>query len=308
VSPASYVYLSTLHATPVNPLSNAEKNKEGPLFRVAHISDIHFGKISYPGVVPSLIEEINAGELDAVVISGDITQRAREREFKPAREMIDAFEPPAVIVPGNHDVPPWWRPMDRLTDAGGPFRKYISDEPTPTFQLAKAGASLAIFGLDSSHGLSIAGGRIRSEHVERMTQFFGAQEDDAFKIVTVHHQLTQLRKLGPHDVARGAKNALRRAAFSGVELVLCGHLHMSHVAHIDVDIEDGRRVVVASAGTATSSRGRRHHRMVNFYNTVCVWPDRFTVEERRYNPDNLRFSAERTTPFARARVLDQATA
>ncbi len=281
---------------------------DAPLFTVAHLSDIHFGKISYPGVVPAIVDEINAGDFDLIVISGDITQRARDREFRPAVDMINAFTSPVLVVPGNHDVPPWWRPVDRLTDHGGPFRKYISDEPTPSFSLSRADHTLAVFGLDSSHGLSIAGGRIRQEHLHRMTGFFGAQSDDSFRILTVHHQLTRMKAVGPHDVARGARRALRRAARSDVEMVLCGHLHLSHVAKIDVDIEEGHRIVVASAGTATSSRGRGSNRMVNFYNQICVWPDRFSVEERRYDPDSLRFVSERTTPFARARVLERVVA
>lgn len=274
-----------------------------PCYRIAHISDIHFGKISHPGVVAALVDEVNSGGIDVAVISGDLTQRAREREFRPAREMIDAMEPPVVVVPGNHDVPPWWRPIDRIFDAGGPFRKYISDEVMPRFQTEREGLGLAVFGLDSSHGLSIAGGRIRSSHVEEMGQFFDEQDHRTFQVLTVHHQLTQVKALGPHDVARGAKHALRRAAKAGVEIVLCGHLHMSHVEHLELDIEDGHRVVVASAGTATSSRGRRHHRNVNFYNRICVWHDRFSVEERRYDPDTMQFSAERLSPFARTAAM-----
>jgi 3',5'-cyclic AMP phosphodiesterase CpdA len=278
--------------------------KPPPCFRLAHISDIHFGKISHAGVVGALVDEVNRGDFDAVVISGDLTQRAREREFRPAREMIDAMQPAVVVVPGNHDVPPWWRPIHRLTDAGAPFRKYISEDITPSFRAYRGGLELAIFGLDSSHGLSIAGGRIRSEHIDQMSRFYAARQPGAFRVLTVHHQLTQVKALGPHDVARGARRTLRRAADCGVELLLCGHLHMSHVAHIELDVEDGHRIVLASAGTATSSRGRRHHRNVNFYNNICVWPDRFAVEERRFDPDTQKFSGERVTPFARMLGVD----
>lgn len=261
---------------------------------------MHFGKISHPGVVGALVDEVNRGDFDVVVISGDITQRARESEFRPAREMLDAMRPPQVVVPGNHDVPPWWRPIDRVLDAGGPFRKYISQERMPRFCSERDGLELAVFGLDSSHGLSIAGGRIRTEHVDEMVRFFARRGSEAFQVLTVHHQLTQLRVLGPHDVARGARRTLRRAATAGVELLLCGHLHMSHVAHIELDVEAGRRLVIASAGTATSSRGRRHHRNINFYNSICVWHDRFAVEERRYDPETHTFARFRVSPFARA--------
>jgi 3',5'-cyclic AMP phosphodiesterase CpdA len=279
---------------------------ERPSFRIAHASDIHFGKISHDEVVPALVDEINAGAFDVVVISGDLTQRAREREYRPAREMIDALEPPVIVVPGNHDVPPWWRPVDRLLDAGGPFRKYISEDPTPTFTTTNGGQKLAVFGLDSSHGASIAGGRIRQRHVEAMAAFFADLPRDTFSILTVHHPLKHLRAIGPHDVARGARRTLRQAGDKRVDLILSGHIHRSHVAHIETDVEEGHRIVIASAGTATSSRGRMEHRGVNFYNQVCVWPDRFTVEERRFIPDARRFEREREATFDRALALAEA--
>lgn len=280
----------------------AERPEAPPVFRIAHVSDIHFGKISHPAVVPTLVDEINAGGFDVVVISGDLTQRAREREYRPARQMIEALGPPVVVVPGNHDIPPWWRPVDRLTDHGGPFREWISDDPTPTFVLERDGERLAVFGLDSSHGLTIAGGRIRAAHIEAMAAFFAEQPPTAFSVLTVHHPLKLLRAIGPHDVARGARRALRRAGEHRVDLILSGHIHRSHVAHIETDVEEGHRIVIASAGTATSSRGRMEHRGVNFYNHVCVWPDRFSVEERRFVPGEAGFSTERVSTFERSAV------
>jgi 3',5'-cyclic AMP phosphodiesterase CpdA len=279
--------------------SPSGRNVSEPVFRLAHISDMHFGKISHPDVVPAVVSELNEASLDAVVISGDLTQRARPSEFGPAKEMLEAIEHPIVVVPGNHDVPPWWRPVNRLLDAGGPFRHYISNDRTPTFTADRAESSLAIFGLDSSRGLSIAGGKIRSQHVDLMSEFFADQPEGTFRVLTVHHQLTQLKKIGPHDVARGAKSALRQAAECGVDLILCGHLHMSHVAHIEVDIEKGHRIVVASAGTATSSRGRLFDRNVNFYNQITIWTDRFAVEERRFDRAAQVFVPIRKTPFSR---------
>ncbi len=270
-----------------------------PAFRIAHLSDVHFGKISNPGVVTALVDEVNAGGFDVVVVSGDLTQRAREREYRPAREMLDSFRAPVVVIPGNHDVPPWWRPVDRLRNSAGPFREYISEERTPTFEKDAEAGRLAVFGLDSSHGMTIAGGKIRSRHIEAMADFFAEQPAATFRVLTVHHHLTQLRELGPHDTARGARKALRAAAGSGVELILCGHLHRSHVAHLETDTEDGRRIVIASAGTATSKRGRGTNRNVNFYNNVCVWPDRFEVEERRFEPDGGGFVSERQHAFER---------
>ena len=266
-------------------------------FRLAHLSDVHFGKIAHERVVPALIEEVNEGGLDLVVISGDLTQRARTSEYEAAKAMIDAFDAPVLVVPGNHDVRAWWHnPFERVFHSASRFRRFIGDDTTPSF----SAEGVAAFGLNSAHGLTIKGGKIRPRHLAQMLEFFGAQSADTFRILVIHHHLTRLRALGSHDIAQGAKKALRAAGDAGVDLLLCGHLHMSHVENVEIDVERGRQIVIASAGTATSSRGRGDNRHVNFYNHICVESDHFTVAERRFNPDKGGFEPARETRFERA--------
>ena len=270
---------------------------------LAHLSDIHFGKISDPRVVGALVDEVNGEGLDLVVVSGDLTQRARTREFREAKAMLDAFEPPVIVVPGNHDVRAWWHnPFDRLWRSSKRFRELVSPDVTPSFE----GPGLAAFGLNSAHGWTIKGGRIRAEHVLEMEAFFERQPAGAFRVLTLHHHLLRLETLGDHDVSRGARLALDAARRAHVDLVLCGHLHTSHVAPVELAPPsaadpDGHTVVIASAGTATSSRGRGTDAGVNFYNWVRVGPDAFTVCERRFDPASGAFRDERETTFDRDR-------
>jgi len=274
----------------------ASDSAASPVFRLAHLSDVHFGKIAHERVVPAILDEVNGNDLDLVVISGDLTQRARSREFEAAREMIDAFDAPVIVVPGNHDVRAWWHnPFERVFRSASRFREFIGDETTPHF----VRDGLAVFGLNSAHGLTIKGGKIRPRHLDRMQGFFALQSSEAFRVLVVHHHLTKLKALGKHDVAQNAKRALDLAGACNVDLVLCGHLHVSHVENVETDIERGHRLVIASAGTATSSRGRGTNRNVNFYNQICVWPDRFTIEERLFDPESGAFHAERETSFER---------
>lgn len=275
----------------------------GTVRALAHLSDVHFGRIAHPGIVDALVDEVNEARPDVVVVSGDLTQRARTAQFRAARAMLDAFEPPVIVVPGNHDVRAWWHnPFDRLWRSSKRFRKHITPDPTPSFAVE----GLAVFGLNSAHGWTIKGGRIRPEHLAAMEAFFARQPVSAFRVLTLHHHLVLLDALGDHDISRGARHALDAAGRAGVDLVLCGHLHTSHVAPVELvppseTDPDGDRLVIASAGTATSSRGRGTDRDTNFYNWVRIDAERFVVEERRFDVDSGRFVAERERAFDRDR-------
>ena len=83
--------------------------------RLANLSDVHFGKISHPGIVEALVEEVNAARMDLVVVSGDLTQRATDDQYRDAEAMLDAFQAPVLVVPGNHDVRQFWHnPIERV--------------------------------------------------------------------------------------------------------------------------------------------------------------------------------------------------
>ena len=266
-------------------------------FRIAHLSDLHFGKISAPGVVDALVEGVNDSGADLVAVSGDLTQRARPSEFGAASSMIRALAPPVLVVPGNHDVYPWWRPLRRL---GTPFERYqrfIGHDVAPTFQTD----GVAVLGLNSAYSFTIKGGRINAPGLRSISAFFGGVERSAFKVVVVHHPLSRMAVLRSHDVARKAVDALKRVAEAGGDLILCGHLHISHIEPLEIlpGIRRSGKIVMVGAGTSTSSRGRRQHRATNFYNLIEVTPDAFTIEERRYIPREGLFVSDGTTRFER---------
>lgn len=247
-------------------------------FTLAHVSDIHFGAIADERIVDALVETINAAGVDLVCVSGDLTQRARLREFAAAKAMLDRFTAPVLVVPGNHDVYQWWSPMKRLFRPIRRYQKQIRANLTPTFERP----GLAVLGINSAHGKTRKGGRISSAMRAAMQAFFGSKSEGDFKVLVLHHHLMRLTALGSHDVSRKAGRTLLLARALGVDLVLCGHLHVSHVEHVEA-VGGHRRVVIASAGTATSTRGRRHHRETNFFNLVRVTDAAFEVEENIFD-------------------------
>jgi 3',5'-cyclic AMP phosphodiesterase CpdA len=263
--------------------------------RIAHFSDLHFGRIGHPGVVDALVEEVNERDVALAVLSGDLTQRARPREFEAAQDLLDALAPPTLVVPGNHDVYPWWRPLRRLRDPLERYRAYITEDLAPTFDAN----GVAVLGLTSAYGRTIKSGRVGASDRRAIREYFGAMENRHFKVLVLHHHLTKMRSLGPHDIVGQARRTLQTAVEEGVDLILCGHLHVSLIEPVEI-IPADHRVVVASAGTATSNRWRTGHDATNFYNVITVTPDAFSIEERRYVPRDGRFTRDGVTRFERS--------
>ncbi|MEO0560121.1 MAG: metallophosphoesterase [Bacteroidota bacterium] len=112
---------------------------EAAELKIAHLSDIHFGRIAHPAIVSAIVADVNAAGVDLVVASGDLTQRARTHEYEAARAMLDAFEAPVLAVPGNHDVRAWWHnPFERVWRSSKRFKRFITEDLTPSMSLATA--------------------------------------------------------------------------------------------------------------------------------------------------------------------------
>ncbi len=259
---------------------------------IAHISDLHFGRIAHPDIVEALVQEANAPDVDLVVLSGDLTQRARPREFAAAQELLAALAPPTLVVPGNHDVYPWWRPVRRLWTPLRRYKQAITDNLAPSFEAD----GVAVLGIATAHGATIKGGRITDGDRAAIREYFAGVPAAAARVLVLHHQLTKIQSVGRHDVARQARKTLDTAAAMGVDLILCGHLHVSHVETLTVQ---RHRLVVASAGTATSNRWREPTGAVNFYNRITIDHEAVAVEERRFVPEEARFVRDGVTRFER---------
>ena len=99
--------------------------------RIAHISDVHFGQED-PTVVEGLVESINALAPDLLVVSGDLTQRAKSKQFAAARAMLDRLPMLQIVVPGNHDVP-MYNVYQRFAEPLTKFKRHITDDLSPFF-------------------------------------------------------------------------------------------------------------------------------------------------------------------------------
>ena len=236
----------------------------------------------------ALVSDINAAKVDLVVVSGDLTQRAFGHQFRAARRMLEAFDAPHLVVPGNHDVYPWWRFFSRLFDPLRRYKRLIEPNLAPSWR----NGDVVVQGINSAFGWTVQGGRITGRELAQIQNGFSdvpnGAPGDALKVLVVHHHLAELIALAGHDIARGAERAFDTARRAGVDLILCGHLHIAHIASVGKHPVDG--IIVATAGTCTSNRGRGSNKAVNHYNLIDVADGELKIEERVYQPDAERFA------------------
>jgi 3',5'-cyclic AMP phosphodiesterase CpdA len=253
--------------------------------RLAHVSDLHFGADD-PAVVAGLRADVTAQAVDQVLVSGDLTMRARERQFRAARTLLDGFGVPWISVPGNHDLP-LDRVPARVVRPRDSYRRWIADDPEPL--VLREG--VLVLGLDTARPYYWKGGRIDAGQVARISSAFAAAVP--LKILMLHHPVFASAQRPDERVVRGAGPALRAAAAAGADIVLCGHDHVA--AQVDLSVSWpglGRHVLGVMSGTAASHRVRvgepQSYTVLDFDGA-----DRLRLEVRQWRGERFQALPER---------------
>jgi len=224
------------------------------LRQILHVSDIHFGPYFENAVADGVLDLIERRRPDLVVISGDLTQRAKPRQFRDARAWVDRLPVPSIAVPGNHDVP-MYRALflERLVSPYGAYRRHFADNMEPEWE----DDELVVVGVNTAHNWTIKDGRLTRGQLERLATRFAAVPPGKARIVVAHHQLTPPPRFDSRTVLRNARRAVELFARLDVELVLSGHLHQTWVDASESYYPSERRPFwILYSGTTTSRRGR----------------------------------------------------
>lgn len=234
----------------------------------------------------------------AVVISGDVSQRARHGEFQRALKFVQGCRvvAPTLVVPGNHDVS-WWASPFSLRGEGPKYAKYdryFGETPGPVLSLPDA----VIVGTVSANGLAAGSvtwnprdltvkGHLPAAETERARAAFAGEDPAKLRVVVLHHNVLRGRISNRWGLAH-PHDAQRRLAATGADLVLCGHDHEEAVGPLDGG------VVVAASGTHTSmTRGKRP----SVFNLIRYGPGELTVQFMRW--DRREFQPAEEATFGR---------
>ena len=252
--------------------------------RIAHLSDPHFGTV-VPAVRDALLGELQTHPPDLILLTGDITQRARRNQFVEARSFLDALpRVPRLSLPGNHDLP-LFDLVTRMVKPYDHYRWYISLDLQPEF----VDERIAVLCVDATSRLRHKDGALTGRQIERTAERI-AQLDRPFSLVATHQPLAAVVNADVHNVAQGAGQALDRWIAAGADLFLGGHIHLPYC--IEVHTTDRRQSsVLLQAGTCLSRRIRNG--IQNSYNLVTLQRQgterHMGIERRDYDPASGRF-------------------
>jgi len=242
---------------------------------LVHISDIHFGRIDY-AVVEKLIVKINEIEPNLVVVSGDLTQRARSQQFIEARQFLDKLPKPQIVVPGNHDIP-LYNVYSRFVSPLKKYKRFITNDLQPFY----TDDEIAVLGINTARSLTVKGGRINQKQVANIREKMCDLNDEILKVVVTHHPFDLPEGFADDDLVGRAKMVMERIADCGADLFLAGHMHISHIGHTATryKLDNHRSALVVQAGTAASTRGRGE---ANSFNLIEFEHPRLTVKRLEY--------------------------
>lgn len=274
--------------------------------QLLQVSDVHFGGLADLEQVEALEQIIPDLRPDAVVITGDLTQRARHGEFQRARALVQAAArtAPVHVMPGNHDIRWWTRPLIPFARAPlyAKYSRYFGADLAPTLALPSA----ILVGVLTSYGVAWGSltlrprdlavkGHLPKREIERARAAFAAAPPEQARVLVVHHNVLRGELSQRMGLARW-RQAQRRIAASGAEVVLCGHDHQE-----GAELLEGR-VVVSTAGTlCRRTRGGRP----SSFNFVTIEPTAVHITFFRWSAEHRRFNASDTVAFARASTPSQ---
>lgn len=267
---------------------------------LVHLSDLHFGRDCDLGMIDAVERIVPTLDATAVVVSGDLTQRARHGEFQAARSFLDqlAKSAPVLALPGNHDVQWFESPFWILGRARMyvKFRRWLGQDLTPA--LVVPGAVIAP--VLTSHGVSFPSmtfnlndmavkGHLPRAELYRVARIFESAPADLARVLVLHHNVLRGKISRRMGLSRW-RTAQERLLALAPDVILNGHDHEEAAAQL------GDRIAVSTAGTLTN---RMRGGKPSVFNVVRIDAGTVTIQHWRWQ-DGGTFAPSDRFVFARA--------
>ena len=266
---------------------------------VLQVSDTHFGteQLFAMAALERLCRDLGP---DLLLVTGDITQRARAEQFTRARAFFDRLGVAAhLVLPGNHDIPLF----ALFTRVFKPYERYAR-----VFGAALEGEferdDLLVIALNTTRRYRHKHGEVSQAQIDRVAERLARAGPQQLRLVAVHQPVAVTTDTDVVNLLRGHEQAVLRWSQAGVDAVIGGHIHLPYVLPLRERWPDLPHPVWAvQAGTALSSRVRAG--IGNSVNVIRTAPSRSAVVER-WDVDEIAgvFRRVQSTAIAGGKVSD----
>lgn len=227
---------------------------------ILHASDPHFGT-EIPSVVEALVAFAGRVKPDVLVLSGDITQRAKSHQFSAAKAFVQRLGiERRLIIAGNHDI----SLGNPLLRAVAPYHHYSQAFPgplEPTLNLD----DVLLLGVRTTRRYRHVDGEVSSLQIARVSTALRRARPGQLRVVVTHQPARVVRERDEHNLLINHSDATRAWTAAGADLILGGHIHLPYVTSTLESGLEGKTWVV-QAGTCVSSRIR--HEAPNSVNLI----------------------------------------
>lgn len=253
---------------------------------IIQISDTHFGT-EQPQVVEALVKLVHEQAPELVIVSGDITQRARRAQFRAAKVFLDSLNAPRLLaIPGNHDIPL----LDIFTRTFRPYAKFareFGNELEPEYE----SEALLVITVKTTRRYRHVDGEVSAEQIERVAGRLASAKAQQLRIVVTHQPVCVIRQEDEENLLQGHKPAIQSWAAAGADLIMGGHIHLPYVCPLHENLGNGtRKLWAVQAGTAVSSRIRHEAgNSVNLIRYDPIEPTIIQIEQWDYQVGGRKF-------------------
>ncbi|WP_439534883.1 metallophosphoesterase family protein [Polymorphobacter sp.] len=191
------------------------------MIRLFHASDIHFGAAD-PEALDWFLARTHAEQPDAVIITGDLTMRARSHEFAAATAWLQSLGRPVSVAVGNHDLP-YFNPWSRLVR---PYRRHERLARTVSQPLQIPGLGIVPLKTTARAQLRLnwSKGKVSTAALDQSLAQINQTPPGHTILVIAHHPLVEADTRTTSRTRNGPR-ALAALAAAGVDAVLTGHVH-----------------------------------------------------------------------------------
>jgi 3',5'-cyclic AMP phosphodiesterase CpdA len=256
---------------------------------ILQVSDPHFGTEVEP-VVRALFDLARELKPDLLVLSGDITQRARSEQFARAAAFVRTLAIPSTLaIPGNHDLP-LFNLAGRALAPYANYSRHFGENLEPRFEAPDC----LVLTLDATRRYRHVDGEISEAQRARIAGQLRSATAQQLRLVVLHQPVSVPRNREEKNVAHGAAEAVRAWSEAGADVILSGHIHLPFVLPLHDELGLARPLWAVGAGTAVSSRVR--HDAPNSVNVIRAGRERL-VEQWSYEASKQSFRCAAHIPL-----------